>query len=79
MAPAVNPDGTLIERATVHLVVCQDNTGASGWNKDGKEVGQNVDRRFRVNYRVMWNPHNQKWEVVSTSLPKLDGPEETQC
>lgn len=79
VAPAVRQDGTLIERATVHLVVCQDNTGASGWDKDGNEVGQNVDRRFRVNYAAMWNEQSQTWAVVSTSLPKLDGPEETQC
>lgn len=77
--PAARQDGTLIERATVQLVVCQDNTGATGWDKDGKEVGQNVDRRFRVNYDAMWNERSQTWAVVSTSLPKLDGPEETQC
>lgn len=77
--PAARQDGSLIDRATVQLVVCQDNTAAKGWDKDGKEVGHNVDRRFRVHYDVMWHESSESWAVVSTSLPKLDGPEETQC
>lgn len=77
--PAARQDGTLIERATVQLVVCQDNSKVKLKDKDGNAAGQNADRRFRVNYDVMWNERSQTWAVVSTSLPKLDGPEETQC
>lgn len=79
VAPAARQDGTLIERATVHLVVCQDNTKVTLKDKDGNEAGKNADRRFRVNYDTMWNERSQTWAVVSTSLPKLNGPEETQC
>lgn len=77
--PAARQDGTLIERATVQLVVCQDNSEVTLKDKDGNEAGKNADRRFRVNYDAMWNERSQTWAVVSTSLPKLDGPEETQC
>ena len=76
--PAARQDGTLIERATVQLVVCEDNSQVKITGKDG-EAKNTGDDRFRVNYDAMWNERSQTWAVVSTSLPKLDGPEETQC
>ena len=78
VAPSARQDGTLIERATVHLVVCEDNSQVKITGKDG-EAKNTGDDRFRVNYRVSWNERSQTWAVVSTSLPKLDGPEETEC
>lgn len=76
--PAARQDGTLIERATVQLVVCEDNSQVKITGKDG-EAKNTGDNRFRVNYDAMWNERSQTWAVVSTSLPKLDGPEETEC
>ncbi|MGW3946323.1 hypothetical protein ACWEBH_09275 [Micrococcus endophyticus] len=78
VAPSARQDGTLIERATVHLVVCEDNSQVKITGKDG-EAKNTGDDRFRVNYRVSWNERAETWAVVSTSLPKLDGPEETEC
>ena len=77
-APAAKPDRSLIENATVHLTVCEDNSKVKITDAEGKPVKTGTPR-FRVKYMTMWNPETHTWSVVSSELPPLDGPEETTC
>lgn len=76
--PSVNPDGSLIDNASVNLRVCEDNSGVKLTEKDGTPAKTGAPR-YVVKYAVLWNEKDGVWSVVSRELPPENGPEETSC
>lgn len=78
VGPAVRSDGSLLERSSVNLTVCEDNSEVVLTDKQGQPVDTGADR-FPVHYDVMWDEASGRWEVNSVMVPSSDGSEGSEC
>lgn len=76
--PLIWPDGSRTDYSSVTLRVCEDNSGVTVKDENGKALPTGAER-YVLDFSTRWDEETERWTVTGSSEPSSDDPGVTTC